>query len=66
MLKSEIAKDMQKATGSSFITRSGLQKYMGCKDVKTVDKYLDGLERVSGKYYFIPDVAESLKRHAEC
>ena len=66
MLKSEIAKDMKSATGSSFITRSELKKYMGCKDIKTVDKYLEGLERVSGKYYFIPDVAESLKRHATC
>lgn len=66
MIKSEIANDMKKAIGSSFITRLQLKEYIGCKDIKTVDKYLYGLEKVSGKYYFIPDVAESLKRHAAC
>ena len=66
MLKSEITKDMKAAVGSSFITKKQLKEYIGCKDIGTVDKYLYGLERVSGKYYFIPDVAESLKKHAGC
>lgn len=34
---------------------------MGKKDPHAVDKYLYGLDRVDGKDYFIPDVANVLK-----
>lgn len=65
MTKSELIKDMKAFTNAGFITRKQLSDYMGKKDPHYVDKYLDGLEKV-GRNYFIPDVAESLKRHATC
>lgn len=61
MDKQTLIRDMKQTCKSSFITRKGLAEYMGIKDPKNIDKYLFGLERVNGKYYFIPDVAGVLK-----
>ena len=51
---------METYTGGGFITRAGLARFIGVKDAKHIDKYLTNLQRLGGKYYFIPDVAESL------
>lgn len=61
MDKQALIKDMKATFGSAFITRNGLSQYMGIKNPQNVDQYLYGLERVNGKYYFIPDVAQVLK-----
>ena len=61
MNKTELIKDMKSSTGSSFITRTKLAAYMGKKNPRHIDKYLDGLEHV-GVNYFIPDVAEAIMR----
>jgi hypothetical protein len=61
MDKRELVSDMRRYCGGSFITRKKLADYMGVKDPKNIDKYIRGLERVEGKYYFVPDVASSLK-----
>lgn len=61
MDKQTLIRDMKQACKSSFITRNGLAQYMGIKNPQNVDQYLYGLERVNGKYYFIPDVAQVLK-----
>lgn len=61
MTKTELANDMKRFCGCSFITRKKLADYMGKKDPHAVDKYLYGLDRVDGKDYFIPDVANVLK-----
>jgi hypothetical protein len=61
MTKQEIQKDMRAYVGGGFITRTQFAAYMGMKDPrKAKEKFLDGLERVDGKYYFIPDVAKVL------
>ena len=60
MKKREIVSMFKTVTGAAFITRNQLKKLMGVKDPHCVDKYLRGLDRVNGKYYFIPDVAEAL------
>lgn len=60
MERKDLIKSMKAEAGAGFITRQGLSRFMGVKDPRNVDKYLAGLERVSGKYYFIPDVADSL------
>lgn len=59
MKKNDLIKDMQAFTGAGFITRKRFADYMGKKDARDVDKYLNGLDRI-GKDYFIPDVAERL------
>ena len=59
MNKTELTKAMQNHTGSSFITRLELMKFMGYKNPSSVDRYLHSLERVD-KRYFIPDVAGKL------
>lgn len=59
MNKTELTKSMQTFTGSSFITRLQLAKFMGYKRPASVDRYLYKLERIDKKY-FIPDVAAEL------
>ncbi len=61
MNKSELVRDMKSYCGSAFITKQKLAAYMGIKDPHGVSRYLYDLERIDGKYYFIPDVAEVLK-----
>lgn len=61
MDKRELVRDMKQYCGGGFIKRQQLANYMGIKDPHNVDKYLHGLERVEGKYYFISDVAGVLK-----
>ena len=64
MTKQELTADMRRScSGSSFITRTELMKYLGYNCPKRVDKYLRGLERISRTKYFIPDVSEAILRY---
>ena len=60
MKKTELINDLKQYTGGGVITRKQLAGYMSKKDPHGVDRYLFGLQRIDGKYYFIPDVADSL------
>lgn len=61
MTKQEIQRDMRAFVGGGFITRTQFAAYMGIKDPrKAKTKFLEGLEKVDGKFYFIPDVARVL------
>lgn len=61
MTKQEIQRDMRAFVGGGFITRTQFAAYMGIKDPrKAKTKFLEGLEKVDGKFYFIPDVARAL------
>lgn len=63
MTRKELVSDMMQAVGGGgFITLSGIQNYLGVKSHHSVEKYLAGLDRINGKYYFIPDVADSIMR----
>ena len=64
MNKRELEADMRRFVGNNggFITISGIANYIGVKSHHSVDKYVNGLERINGKYYFIPDVADSMLR----
>ncbi len=66
MNKQEIVRKFEQATGGqSFITASQFARLMGCSNVdKCKNKFLSGLERIDGKYYFIPDVAAVLLSRA--
>ena len=45
--------------GSVFITQSGFGKFLGVSR-GTARKYLEGIEAIDGKYYYIPDVVDHL------
>lgn len=47
-----------------FITRSDVARAFGSKDPHTVDRFLDGLEAIDGKYFLITDVAGVLQSRA--
>lgn len=62
MKKQDLIRKMEEASGTKgFITASQFARFMGLNNIsKCKYKYLSGLDRVEGKYYFIPDVAAVL------
>lgn len=49
------------AGGAGMITKSQLLRYMGRSiHSRSANSYLEGLEAVDGKYFFISDVAKRL------
>lgn len=61
MTKAELSADLRRHVGGSgFITRSQLANYYGVAEPRAIDKYLEGLDRISKKYYFIGDVASNI------
>lgn len=61
MQKNELVEAMKPyANGAAVITRQELAHFLGICNPAHVDHYLNGLQRISGKYYFIPDVADVL------
>lgn len=62
MKKQDLIRKMEEASGTKgFITASQFAQFMGCTNIsKCKYKFLSGLDRVEGKYYFIPDVAAVL------
>lgn len=64
MTKAELTADLRRyCQGSGFITRKQLSGYFRVKEPRVIDKYLEGLERVSDKYYFIGDVSERIMKY---
>lgn len=64
MTKTELSADLRRhGGGSGFITRKQLADYFGVAEPRVIDKYLEGLERVSAKYYFIGDVSDNILKH---
>ena len=60
MTKQELVRDIERLYGRrSFITRKEFAELMGINP-KNIGDRLDGLMKVEGKYYFIPDVADRL------
>lgn len=61
MTKSELVADMRRYTGAGLINATQLARYLGKKNVdRERQKYLKGLRPVVGKYYFIPEVVDSI------
>ena len=61
MTKTELTRDMRSYTGAGVITLTQLAKYLGYKETKYVKaKFLNGLQPVTEKKYFIPDVVDRL------
>lgn len=55
----------QYANGGAMITRGGIAHFLGLKNPANADKYINGLQGISGKYYYIPDVADNMLAHTE-
>ena len=61
MTKQDYVKVMKKAAkGADFITISELCTVIGVKKPEYAKKYVDGLTRLGGKRYFIPEVADRM------
>ena len=60
--RQEIMRDMEKISGTQgMITETKFAAYMGIKCAYYArKKYLDGLEIIDNKYYFISDVIDRL------
>lgn len=62
MEKRAIKRSMEEYTGgASFITGEQFMGFMGVSR-STAQRKLRGLDRIDGKYYFIPDVVDELVR----
>lgn len=60
MTKAEVIADLRRYVGGgSFIRRVDLARYMNRKDAHSVDRYLNGLQKIDGMY-FVGDVADVL------
>ncbi len=58
MTKQELIRAMvSSGDGSYFITKSDLARFFGVSHSRYIEKYVEGLDRIGGKRYFIPDVA---------
>ena len=66
MTKTELAKEITRANGGNpLIKLSKIAEIVGDKNTQRVKRtYLEGLETI-GKRYFVPEVAEALKRKAK-
>lgn len=42
------------------VTKTKLARYLGYKDLRSVRKYFDGLQSISGRTYFTGDVADNI------
>lgn len=60
MDRQNLIRDMKRyCKGASFITKAQFKDYVGFSRA-TADRKLRGLEKVDGKYYFIPDVVKKM------
>lgn len=61
MKKIELIEQLQSHTGGvPFITRTELTRFLGFSNPRSVQPYLEGLDAVRGRLYYVPDVASRL------
>ena len=60
MEKQQMKRDLERFCDGVFITRQKLAESMGISNPRHVDRFLEGLERIDGKYYFISEVLANL------
>lgn len=53
-------KTFERACGGVFVTRKKLAEVLHYKDPHSVDKYLNGLERICGSRYLTEDVYDRI------
>lgn len=61
MTKFQLIEQLQAHTGGvPFITRAELTRFLGFSNPRSVQPYLEGLDAVRGRLYYVPDVAARL------
>ena len=63
MTKQELIRDLKKETGSSFVTISGIARYMGMGRDTVRNEITAGLEYIESgrsKSYFVGDIAQRI------
>ena len=66
MDRKTLIRSMESYAGGGFMTRQRFAAYMGIRDPRRAkEKYLNKLDAVDGKYYFIPDIVSELIRRCE-
>ena len=65
MIKSDIVKALQRSCHAEFITRQQIAKAFGIKNSRYVQSYVDGLDKIDGKYYLIEEVADNILRRTQ-
>ena len=62
MIYSEVKESLKKqADGADFITATQVGRCLGIKNREVVrNRYLNGLDKVDGRYYLIADVAHRI------
>lgn len=60
MQRQDLIYSLSKFCKAHFVTRKKLADYFGMKDPRGIDQYLDGIDRISGKYYFVNDVVDKI------
>jgi hypothetical protein len=64
MEKQKLIDEMSRQAGAMFATKTQIAAWFGIKDTHYINRYVDGLKAVDGKYYFIPDLAGVMERRA--
>lgn len=49
--------------GAEVITKTQLQAFMGIRGPQHIQRYVDRLDALDGKYYLVSEVAAELMRH---
>lgn len=56
---------LKAALGGSFCTKRRIADVLGYKDVKSVSKYIEGVERISGPRYWSEGVIDNIMEELE-
>lgn len=64
MKKQKLINEMSRQAGAMFATKSQIAAWFGIKNVRYIEKFVDGLQAVDGKYYLISDLADVMERRA--
>ena len=61
MKKSDLVRDLRNfCGGAGCISKTELARFLNLKDVHGVNRYFHGLHKVTGRRYYIADVAENI------
>ena len=56
---------LKAALGGAFCTKRMIADVLGYKDARSVNKYIEGVERISGPRYWSEDVIDKIMEELE-
>ena len=61
MIKSDVVKAMRDTVGGGwFINKTDIAKTLSMARPESANKYVEGLQKVTGRLYYIPEVADKI------